>query len=699
MSMFSRTSARRWRTASAAVATAALALFTTGIAMADTVTSDGDTLKTSGNIQFGTTANASTHACADRGTPVSGSITIAYSNAGADPKHFTGSESLTVEITNTTPGITVTSSPASPSIPAVWADGSSTSLTLSTTVATSVPAGTYAVGITVTGSSSGVLRTDGYSVGVAAGCPTTSTNTAPTVTVTGVTDGANYDKGSVPTALCHVVDTEDGPVADSAATRSSITGPDAADGIGSQTASCSYTDHVGLSDSDSATYSIGDPTAPAISYVLDPSAPTGANSWYTGDVTLTWIVSDPQSPNSLHKTGCVDQSITADQTSVTYACSATSAGGSTGPVSVSIKRDASKPTIGHALDPATPNGNGWYQGDVTVTFSCDDVTSGVQSCVAGAGPGSSKTLTEGGSQSVTGTATDVAGNTQTDTVSGINIDKTAPTIGHTLSPSTPNANGWFNSDVTVTFACDDALSGVASCTVDGESGNSKTLGEGASQSISGTATDAAGNTKADTASGISIDEAAPSVGLVGGPADGTTYYFGFVPAAPTCNASDLLSGLDGTCSVTGYSNAIGTHTVTATATDLAGNQNTATATYTVSAWTLTGFYQPVDMGGVLNTVKGGSTVPLKFELFAGPTELTDTTLISSFTATKINCISGAPTDAVETLATTGGTSLRYDTTGGQFIQNWKTPTVKGACYAATMTALDGSSITALFQIK
>ena len=30
------------------------------------------------------------------------------------------------------------------------------------------------------------------------------------------------------------------------------------------------------------------------------------------------------------------------------------------------------------------------------------------------------------------------------------------------------------------------------------------------------------------------------------------------------------------------------------------------------------------MNGVVNTVKGGSTVPLKFEIFAGSEELSDT---------------------------------------------------------------------------
>ena len=51
--------------------------------------------------------------------------------------------------------------------------------------------------------------------------------------------------------------------------------------------------------------------------------------------------------------------------------------------------------------------------------------------------------------------------------------------------------------------------------------------------------------------------------------------------------------------------------------------------------------------------------------------------------------------------TTGGTTLRYDTTAGQFIQNWKVPTGSaGTCYAATITAADNTTtITALFKLK
>jgi hypothetical protein len=78
----------------------------------------------------------------------------------------------------------------------------------------------------------------------------THPNTAPTVTVAGVTAGASYDKGAVPTATCEVTDAEDGN-SSFAATLSAITGPNAADGIGEQTASCSYTDGGGLTASGS----------------------------------------------------------------------------------------------------------------------------------------------------------------------------------------------------------------------------------------------------------------------------------------------------------------------------------------------------------------------------------------------------------------------------------------------------------------
>jgi hypothetical protein len=246
--------------------------------------------------------------------------------------------------------------------------------------------------------------------------------------------------------------------------------------------------------------------------------------------------------------------------------------------------------------------------------------------------------------------------------------------------------------VTVSFSGTDGLSGIDFCDPAAVLNT-----EGAGQTASGTCTDEAGNESAPASETASIDKTEPLVSLVSGPADGGTYYFGFVPASPTCSASDALSGVDGSCSVSGYSTAIGSHTVTASATDKAGNSSSSSATYTVDDWTLNGFYQPVDMNGVFNLVKGGSTVPLKFEAFAGDVELTDTSVVKSLTYAQVSCTGGALTDEIETVAT-GGTSLRYDTTSGQFIYNWKTPTTK-SCYRVTMTTQDGSSLVAYFKLK
>jgi hypothetical protein len=358
---------------------------------------------------------------------------------------------------------------------------------------------------------------------------TTPANTPPTVGVSGVTHGATYELGTVPAAGCSVTDAEDATPA-AQPMLSPVTGPQSSIGLGSQTATCSYTDTGGLSASASATYSIVDTLAPKI-----------------------------------------------------------------------------------AFDSRTPvaNDHGWNNGDVTVTWTCDPA---------------------GGTGVVAGTATT--------TVSD----------------------------------------------------------EGENQSATGTCMDLAGNSASATVENINIDKNGPSITWNGGPAADGHYYFGSVPAAPTCSATDPLSGVDGVCSFDGYKDTVGTHTMTAVAKDLAGNTTTVQRKYNVLAWTLKGFYQPVDMGPVLNTVKGGSTVPFKFEVFAGSTELTDPS-IASFAAKLVACPgTSLPSDDVE-FTTTGATSLRYDSTAGQFIQNWQTPKKPGSCYVVTMTTDDGSALSANFKLK
>ncbi|MGN6752437.1 MAG: hypothetical protein ACTHJJ_07775, partial [Intrasporangium sp.] len=79
------------------------------------------------------------------------------------------------------------------------------------------------------------------------------TNTPPTVTLVGPTAGASYEYGQAPTATCIVTDKEDGP---SSFPATITPGTDVVDGIGTYTASCSYTDSGGLTGAASVTYSV-----------------------------------------------------------------------------------------------------------------------------------------------------------------------------------------------------------------------------------------------------------------------------------------------------------------------------------------------------------------------------------------------------------------------------------------------------------
>jgi hypothetical protein len=439
-------------------------------------------------------------------------------------------------------------------------------------------------------------------------------NTPPSVAVSGVTDGASYSKGTVPAAACSVSDAEDGP-SSFPATLSAITGPYSADDIGDQTASCSYTDLGGLIDAEEVTYSIVDSSPPAIGYVLSPAIPDGANGWYLSTVTLTWEVTDEDSPSSLQVDGCVNQSIASDQAEQSYTCAATSAGGSAGPVSVSIKRDATAPEVSCDASDGV-----WHAANVEIACEASDSPSGLSD----------------------------------------------------LS----DANFKLTTDVADGIETADAATG------------DRLIGDNAGNA-----------TTAGPVSGNKVDRKPPAnIAFVGGPNEGGSYYFGSVPQAPDCTAVDGGSGLAG-CTVTGYSSAVGTHTMSATATDIVGNSDSMSRTYIVLAWTANGFYAPVDMNGTVNTVKAGSTVPLKFEVYAGALELTDPAIVKSLRYAECIVPAGAPEDALE-LTASGGTVLRYDATAGQFIYNWSTKGLRaGTSYTVTVELLDGTKIIAFFTLK
>ena len=149
-----------------------------------------------------------------------------------------------------------------------------------------------------------------------------------------------------------------------------------------------------------------DKTPPVITPTISPPAPDGADGWYRGAVSVTWSVSDTESPAVPQ--GCGAVSPGDGLASIT--CSASSVGGSTS-VPVSLKRDSTPPTapvitgIGATKYPiaTVPKLS-------SITCASTDPTSGVVGCVI------TGYSSAGGSQKLTATATNGAGLTATSTV-------------------------------------------------------------------------------------------------------------------------------------------------------------------------------------------------------------------------------------------------------------------------------------------
>jgi probable HAF family extracellular repeat protein len=113
-----------------------------------------------------------------------------------------------------------------------------------------------------------------------------------------------------------------------------------------------------------------------------------------------------------------------------------------------------------------------------------------------------------------------------------------------------------------------------------------------------------------------------------------------------------------------------------------------------------GFLQPVDNPGptnnIVNTLKAGAAVPVKFSL-GGNMGLN--ILATGSPASSAYTCGGGVEDAVEETVTAGGSSFTYDATAGQYVYVWKTDKAwAGTCRKLTVTLKDGTSRQALFKL-
>jgi uncharacterized protein YegL len=249
------------------------------------------------------------------------------------------------------------------------------------------------------------------------------------------------------------------------------------------------------------------------------------------------------------------------------------------------------PPVTTAALAGTAGANGWYTSPVTVTLSAADNiggsgVAGTTYSVDGGAPAAYAgpfTVAGDGVHTVQYYSQDVAGNVEAAQQVTFMIDTTAPSITG-MPDRAPNANGWYNADVTVSFTCADATSGLAAC-----SGPS-TLGEGGGQTVTGTATDNAGNAASATVGPLNVDKTAPVI-TVSSPM--SQDYADDVMLSVAWTATDALSGidsqsatLDGAAIANGAvvdlsTVSLGAHTLVVTATDKAGNSTAVTVTFQV----------------------------------------------------------------------------------------------------------------------
>ena len=140
------------------------------------------------------------------------------------------------------------------------------------------------------------------------------------------------------------------------------------------------------------------------------------NGWFLGNVTVRWVVRDPESGIAA-SAGCGNTQIRRETRGIRLACVARNRDGLQTARSLLVRIDTTPPTVSAAPE-RSPDANGWYNRPVRVLFSGQDGISGIVSCDAPEYRGP-----DGGQVVVSGRCTDAAGHAAGTSVS-INYDTT-----------------------------------------------------------------------------------------------------------------------------------------------------------------------------------------------------------------------------------------------------------------------------------
>ncbi|MGD0196567.1 MAG: HYR domain-containing protein [Solirubrobacteraceae bacterium] len=345
--------------------------------------------------------------------------------------------------------------------------------------------------------------------------------------------------------------------------------------IGATTVTCSATDAVGLSASKTFTVTVNDTTPPTISVpggVSDPaSGPSGATVSYTATFADAY--------STLSSTGCTPASgsvFAIGATTVT--CTATDAAGLTTTKTFSVTvTDLTPPTITGVPSAVTATATSSAGATVSYTSpTASDIVYGAVSVNCSPASGSTFPI---GTTTVSCSATDGAANTAAATFTVSVVDTTPPVI---LAPAdiTAAATGPLGADVSYSASYSDAYSTITASGCTPPSGSAFPIG---TTTVTCSATDKAGNTTSKTFTVTVTDLTPPTIsGVPSNLKLQATSSSGAIATYTTPSAGDIVYGsVPVSCTPqSGSTFAIGTTTVSCSATD--GAANTATATFTVT---------------------------------------------------------------------------------------------------------------------
>ncbi|HEX8474956.1 MAG TPA: PxKF domain-containing protein [Pyrinomonadaceae bacterium] len=307
-----------------------------------------------------------------------------------------------------------------------------------------------------------------------------------------------------------------------------------------------------------------------------------------------------------------------------------------------------------------------------------------------------------GTTTITWTATDTAGNTDSCTQTVVVNDTESPTI--TAPPNvvaSTDANSCSANVNPGTPTANDNCPGVNVAGVRSDAQPLNAAYPKGTTTITWTATDASGLTASVNQTVTVNDTVAPVITcpaniLVSLPANSGA---SGVPVSFNTTATDNCAGGVSVVSniASGSVFPVGTTTVTSTATDAAGN--TASCSFTVTvAYNFTGFFSPIGNLPALNNVKAGSTIPIKFSL-SGNKGLN--IFAPGFPASgTIPCNTNDPAVDLMEIDASGNSGLTYDAGSDQYHYNWKTLKAwEGTCRQLVVRLNDGTDHRANFKFK